>query len=145
MTAQTDGIEQIGDCLLLRGGAVRDALFAWGRAIEVAKATPQMRQHITRLEAQRRVALSAWESRMSDSGHDDVAEQAGLRESHAGQRNWVDTADAAARTGLGRRQLQRIARSLSLSGDARRVGNSWAINPDALSDYIIDRTLRQET
>lgn len=144
MTARAHGVEQLGDCLLLRPEAVRDALFAWGRAIALAKATPQMRQHVARLEAQRAVAICAFESRMSDSGHDDVVEQDGLRESYAGQRNWIDTADAAARTGLGRRQLQRIARSLSLSGDARRVGNSWAINSDALSDYIIDRTFRQE-
>ncbi|WP_078326252.1 hypothetical protein [Mycobacteroides salmoniphilum] len=144
MNTRAQGVEQLGDCLLVRPDAIPVALFAWGRAIDVAKATPQMRKHVARLEAQRRVAQSAFESRMSDSGHGDVADRADLRESIAGQRNWVDTADAATRTGLGRRQLQRIARSLSLSGDAHRVGNSWAINPDALSDYIINRELRQE-
>ncbi|MDO2976024.1 hypothetical protein P5V62_16730 [Mycobacteroides abscessus subsp. massiliense] len=107
-------------------------------------ATPQMRQHVRRLEAQRQVARIAFESRASDRGHADVAKWGDLRESTAGQHNWIDTADAAGRLGLSRRQMQRLARSLSQSGDARLVGKSWVINPDALSDYIIRRQQEQE-
>lgn len=73
MSAEAHGVEQIGDCLLLRPEAVRDALFAWGRALDVVMATPQMRQHVRRLEAQRQVARIAFESRASDRGHADVA------------------------------------------------------------------------
>lgn len=139
MSARAFGVEQIGDCLLLRPEAVRDMISMGNWAIPSAMARPETRKHVRRWEAQRAVAIRAFESRMSPSGHGDVAGRFDLRESIAGQRNWIDTADAATRTGLGRRQLQRIARSLSLVGQARRVGNSWAINPDALSTYIIDR------
>lgn len=144
MNAKAFGFEQIGDCLILRPEAVRDMISMGNWAIPRAMARPETRQHVRRWEAQRAVAIRAFESRTSPSGHGDVAEQAGLRESYAGQGNWIDTADAAARTDLSRRQLQRIARTLSVSGQARRVGKSWAINPDALSAYIIERQSRQE-
>lgn len=145
MSAKAFGVEQIGDCLLLRPEAVRDMISMGNWAIPRAMARPETRKHVTRWEAQRAVAIRAFESRMSPGGHGDVAEQFNLQESIAGQRNWIDTADAATRTGLGRRQLQRIARSLSLVGNARRVGKSWAINPEALSAYIIERQSRQGT
>ncbi|WP_100480712.1 hypothetical protein [Mycobacteroides abscessus] len=144
MTGKAFGVEQIGDCLLLRPEAVRDMISMGNWAIPRAMARPETRKHVRRWEAQRAVAIRAFESRMSPSGHGDVAEQDSLRESYVGQGNWIDTADAAARTGLSRRQLQRIARALSVSGQARRVGNSWAINPDVLSAYIIERQSRQE-
>lgn len=139
MSAKAFGVEQIGDCLLIRPEAVPDLVAMTGRARDWAKARPETRKHLPRWEAQRAIILRAFASRTSESGHHDVAEQPDLRKLTTGQGHWIGTADAAARTGLSRRQLQRVARSLSLVEEARRVGNSWAIDPAALSTYLVDR------
>lgn len=124
--------------MLIQGRAVRDLVYSLSRAIAAARREGQQ-QHVPRLEECRRIALRAFEFQASPCGHDDVAEPAIVQKSYAGERDWIDTSQAAAQAELSRRQVQRIARQLADTGAARRAGGAWVLDRVAFSAHIAER------
>jgi hypothetical protein len=141
MTApqQHPPVEQLGGAVLVRGRALRDLIYALSRGIAAAPQEGQGR-HVPRLEAFRSIALQAWDFQMSDTRHGDVANIADLRESYAGERDWIDTAEAARRSGLCCRHIQRLAHD----GLGRKVGSRWRIDADALAAYMVTKDERRQ-
>jgi len=133
-------VEQLGGAVLVRGFAVKDLMYALSRGITAAHHEGQGR-HVPRLKAFRSVALQAWAFQMSNTGHRDVANIGDPRESYAGKRDWIDTAEAARRAGLSRRHAPRLARD---AGIGRRVGSRWLIDADALAAHLATKDERRQ-
>lgn len=136
---QAPPVQHLGAAVLIQGDeALRRLVFSLSRGIDDRRRHGK-REQVVELEEFRRIAVSAWESGTSPCGHGDVAKMANVRESIAGERDWIDTAAAARLARLSRRQVQRIARSLAGHGAARRVGGAWVLDRVAFSAHLTER------
>jgi len=57
--------------------------------------------------------------------------------------DWIDVAEAAAVLGVTRRQARRLALKLYGSGEASRIGNSWALKRSAALALARERTTKR--
>jgi hypothetical protein len=129
-------VQRHGGAVLFSGSAISDLVFALSRAIDASRHKGR-HQNAARFEEHRRIALQAFDFQASPLGHGDDVHSVEIAESHAMERDWIDTAQAAARSGLSRRQVQRIARQLVSQGAARRAGSVWLVDAAAFAAHLI--------
>jgi len=126
-------VEQLGPALIVRGKALNMLVFALSRGID-DRVRANRPDHVAELKAFREIAWSAAQS-VSPQRHGDVAITTTPARSTTCESDWVTTSEAAARAGLSRRQVERIAHLLAQQGAARRVVGRWLLDPIAFAAH----------
>lgn len=140
-------VQRYGGAVLLTGPALTLTAAALGRAARLAAhGGPQHRlpdDQIASMMALARTLMAAAQD-SSPTRTSEFASASTVTTSNGGH-NYVSTAEASARTGLGQRHIQNLCRRFAQTGDARRVGRSWLISADALDHYMAERKLKEHT
>jgi hypothetical protein len=132
-------VQQVGGAVVVQGDCLQHLI-----ASVLALIREMQRNGYAPPSALADLLTKAHAARMSQPRHEFASYQ--VVESHSeGQDvdDWIDVAEAATVLAISRRHVQRLAPSLS-PGDAKRIGNSWALRKAPVLALANERRKRKK-